>query len=393
MLNPLPVSMRARATKVASADSHAANPSRLLVLYLSDERALNVPFLTSLAGRPVVVIPIEDFLRNLFDEYRGQSADRSHVTSWRRRIRRLVASDQLFLIGPIDRLETISTSNEVPSLRQFERFFCNMTNVFSPNSQNIVLFSAKDPKKLSFDRIMKSKMRSAQVFRSELDLAEHMWNTWANKLGTLVNADTPLDAELRGLIGTVLQDKNLPLTDMQRQALAQRLLDQLAVTMAKRLDDILNVYEVVDPVSKLVVPPTERGLYSQRNGELANLNAPKFLAIVWNDYLEAGLLYTGHLKKVDPSLYNALIYLARQTARGVAEIEGREWEPRDTANLLFSKFRILTEEHLDSPPTGYERQSKLIREANMRQKKSLRDILPEHNLSRGVSSSGSDRSR
>lgn len=114
----------------------------------------------------------------------------------------------------------------------------------------------------------------------------------------------------------------------------------------------------VDPVSGLSVPPVARERYRFRSSAHKSLKPHEFLREIWGDYQDAGLLYTGHLKKVDHALYNALIYRSKTA---LSEVES----PTEAhyADQLLSQFRILSAYHIKHPesvPPEFKSQAALI---------------------------------
>lgn len=102
---------------------------------------------------------------------------------------------------------------------------------------------------------------------------------------------------------------------------------------------------VIDPKTKLdlVATPDER--YRERTGKREKPN--EFLKRVWGRLTKHHLLYSEHLRRVDPHLYFALNYEAMTQRIHLAE-------------HLFN-LGVMTKAELNHAPKGFERQAHLLR--------------------------------
>ncbi len=76
-------------------------------------------------------------------------------------------------------------------------------------------------------------------------------------------------------------------------------------------------HHVVDPISGLVLPPPARTPYQERarrsNGRRPN--AFEHIRATYPDYMDAGLLFSGHVLDIDKPAYEAALYLAHKEVR------------------------------------------------------------------------------
>lgn len=107
--------------------------------------------------------------------------------------------------------------------------------------------------------------------------------------------------------------------------------------------------QLVDPETGLDLMPPAKHLYQQRERDFgAKFSPEQFLKLVWQPHVEAHLLYSEHLRRVDRPLYAAFAHKA--AADGFA-----------LKNYLFS-LGIMTRERVTHAPAGLERQARLLRD-------------------------------
>jgi hypothetical protein len=102
---------------------------------------------------------------------------------------------------------------------------------------------------------------------------------------------------------------------------------------------------VVDPRTKLELPPKPRTPYS-RGIDGKRVHAETFLKAVWSDYIDAGLLYSEHIRKVDSGLYYALHHISKKG-------------PNTFASYLES-LSVVTRSQVAHPPQHLQDQAKII---------------------------------
>lgn len=124
--------------------------------------------------------------------------------------------------------------------------------------------------------------------------------------------------------------------------------------------NVIQAGRVVDPVSKLILPPATGAPYQERarkpNGERAD--AFEHLQQEYGAYIKAGILFSGHVLEIDRPAYEAALYLARKEVRA----KSSTGEQVTTADV-FLAHGILAGEHLEHPPEHLKRQVELINRA------------------------------
>lgn len=119
---------------------------------------------------------------------------------------------------------------------------------------------------------------------------------------------------------------------------------------------------VVDVDTDLVLPPPAKKPYRERghHPDGRRLNVLEHLQEEYGPYIEAGLLFSGHIQEIDNPAYQALLYLAEKEAKALGQKRGS-----NTAEFCH-RHGILTGEHLSNPPPGRERQIQLIKSLHAR---------------------------
>lgn len=205
------------------------------------------------------------------------------------------------------------------------------------SGRNAIITLKSLPDDASFKRLMTvwaDLLRQAQNERTEAAfpleiraLAQEIEHAWSD------------DVALRPLVATGLAHRAARVAAL-RAIPEQRARGRLAL---------------VDEVSGLPLPVPLRTPYQQRgtdeHGRRREIIA--HLQHEYGDYLDAGLFTTGFLFENDRPAYNALNYKA---ARAVSD-EGRD----ETIADYCLRHRILTREHILSPPRKYSRQVELLR--------------------------------
>jgi hypothetical protein len=351
--------------------ARARGPGKLLVIRTTGHDRPDVTAIELLTSRKVQLIPLRPFLAELDGDYNRSSR------LWRLRIAALTESEKIFLIGPIESLlPSTDSASERKLCRRHEAILCKVSSLFRPDRCNIWLYTAADPKRIELQvDTLKVKLRVAHIMSSSLELASQIWSIDEVKNIDRKPLDDALLAEIGAMVSSSLNGLPIKSDATLKDKLAQQLTKDMAAVLSRRITKFLNELDYIDSRTGLPVPPHPRMHYSNRRGDFLPMNAPQFLEKVWGDYLDAGLLYTGHLKKVDPSLYNAIVYLARQVARGKAELLDIEWTPKLTLKILFDKYRLITEEQLESPPDSIRASVELLRESIKGQKQHPRDRL------------------
>jgi len=115
--------------------------------------------------------------------------------------------------------------------------------------------------------------------------------------------------------------------------------------------------KLVDPITGLTVPPDPRRPYRERghHADGTRVGLFEFLRQEYGPYLDAHLLYSGHLQDIDRPAYEALLYLARKYVRH----NKLDNDVKHTA-AFFLQNGILAGEHLEYPPQHLVRQVNLI---------------------------------
>ncbi|MFZ2587436.1 MAG: hypothetical protein WAZ18_04885 [Alphaproteobacteria bacterium] len=109
---------------------------------------------------------------------------------------------------------------------------------------------------------------------------------------------------------------------------------------------------LIDPVTNLKLPPDPRTSFRLRLSVYGSkMSASTFLKTVWKDYTDAHLLYAEHIRSMDKALYSAMVYEA------------------GTKKLTLTDFilahGVLGKEHLLKPPSGFERQARLLQRVRL----------------------------
>jgi hypothetical protein len=114
---------------------------------------------------------------------------------------------------------------------------------------------------------------------------------------------------------------------------------------------------IIDEVTGLVLPPEPRRPYRERghHPDGSRLSVFEHFQREYGPYLEAHLLFSGHLQDIDRPGYEALLYVARKDAR----VKGLEDDVSNTAAFLLD-HGILAGEHLEFPPKHLTRQVDII---------------------------------
>lgn len=187
-----------------------------------------------------------------------------------------------------------------------------------------------------------------------------------------LNLDKSLDLSLA--LAEVLATSKAKLSTTQVALLSPELSDVcthfLRAAIKRQLADALKNIELVDPATGLPVSPLAREFYQSRDRKSRRLSAPDFLKQTWGDYLEPHLLYSGHLRKIDLSLYNALTYHARSALCSVSS-SSKTIPESELAAVFFENYGVLASWHLKHPIPGTEQQVDLIQRANRHQSKPL----------------------
>jgi hypothetical protein len=133
--------------------------------------------------------------------------------------------------------------------------------------------------------------------------------------------------------------------------LFHRTADEVNVT-AGMDDPVQHGNALVDPISKLRLPPLPRTPYSGRTAKYGKrLSVEEFLEAEWGDYQRHNLLYADHLRVIDYSLYKALYYRARES------------QPPKTMAEYASDLGILCREHVVVGDPRFSRQIGLLRQS------------------------------
>jgi hypothetical protein len=146
----------------------------------------------------------------------------------------------------------------------------------------------------------------------------------------------------------------------------------LLLQMAQLAVTALRAAALVDPNSGLVLPPTPGKPYRERrhHPDGRRLNVLEHLQEEYGPYIEAGLLFSGHLQEIDKPAYQALLYLAEKEAKARGQKRGS-----NTAEFCL-RHGVLTSEHVSNPPLGRERQIQLIKQLHA--KRIERGLLHEN---------------
>lgn len=181
-----------------------------------------------------------------------------------------------------------------------------------------------------------------------------------------------LNNDLELVLAKSLSYSKAGLTPQQIALLSMELKDVLRKTISGEFEMAISNIEPIDPVTGLSVPPMARDNYQSRGDTRRSTTAPAFLRDTWPDYLNAHLLYSGHLRKIDLSLYNALTYHARTSLTQLGSNSSNKMPCNvSLAKFCFDEYGLLTSWHLRNPTPDIMRQVSLIQEANKLQSKPI----------------------
>jgi len=135
------------------------------------------------------------------------------------------------------------------------------------------------------------------------------------------------------------------------------LTDPILSEMALIAIDELTRPSIIDPTTGLILPPAARKPYRERghHPDGRRLTIFEHLRREYGEYIDAGLLFSGHLLEIDKPAYEALLYQAEKEAKEKGEKRGS-----NTAEFCL-RHGVLTGDHLTSPPPGRDHQIELIK--------------------------------
>lgn len=208
----------------------------------------------------------------------------------------------------------------------WENFISTILALLKDANRNLVLFLEANGIQGTYDDVDWDNAKDNDLVKSRT-VAQEIKSAW--------KADTSL-APLSALSTSIIE----------RAA-------QVAATALARHEET----EFIDSVSGLVLPPKMGKPYRER-GHHSNgrrLDLFEHLEQEYGPYLDAGLLFSGHLFELDRPAYEALLYSAEKEAKAKGLKKGV-----NTADFAL-RHKLLTSEHLATPPEGYERQAEILR--------------------------------
>lgn len=188
------------------------------------------------------------------------------------------------------------------------------------------------------------------------DARSYLDNTPAPPHEQDVNTAKLVRDEVIVSIADMLGASKANLDGRQAALLSQDVRELLKTTVEKVVHAAFDSVAMVDTESGLKLPPQEREKYRPRG----KASPSQFLRDVWADYLDAGLMYSGHLKRVDPALYNALNHQAKTALSPLSAKIGE----RELAGHFLENFGVLCAWHLKHIPADYARQTSVLRDAS-----------------------------
>lgn len=150
-----------------------------------------------------------------------------------------------------------------------------------------------------------------------------------------------LIAHLEGEIKKLLEKRNVSDSIIEE---VDEILSRHTGDLARSTDPTMSV---VDSISGLKVPPLPRTRYADRQERYGrNIDPEEFIALEWGDYISHSLLYSEHLRIMDPGLHKALYRRAHKEGKKIGD-------------YLFG-LGVLGMKQIKDPGPEYERQANLI---------------------------------